>query len=357
MSNLRPSDPKGKPAALPASTARFLERYAKQSPDGAAELRARLGFGEPSAAYEPPPAAPPAPPAARAPAAPHAPQRHRQGPKPSRRERTQTRRAALQRRESAYLQALTDRVRAAGGHGVGIRAIPLRVWTMCLQITADATGRAARVHLRQLKNRTAAGAILSAALQPPELPGHIPHAPEWAQPEPEPADAPRRSWASLRTRRIAALGLALTHLAGPTRRRGPWGGLVMGIPRGAFCKLLRDPYDPDHDRGTPAITTVFGTHRRGAAADSAQVGYFVALRSAGLAYRQQLPAHEASPYEVQGPSGHATNRYWIASDVIACMESDEARELALALAQLASVDADALASQLRRERAPSQAPP
>jgi hypothetical protein len=321
-----------------ARTAAFLDRLAKQRPETAAALRARLGDAEPAPST---PGVAPAPQArARAQRPPQRqPQHH--GPKRTRKERSQLRRAALQRRESNYLQRLTQRVRDLGGHGVGIRAIPLRVWIACAQVIADPTGRAARIQLRRLQNRTAAGAILRAALQP-------------AEPEQGAAGLTAgRSWASMRTRRIAALGVALAMLAQPTRRRGPWGAVVMGIPRGAFAALLRDPYD-SREKGTPAITTLFGIHRPGASADSSQAGYFVALHAAGLAYRQQLPAHEAHAYEVQGPSGHATNRYWLVSDTIACIESDQVRELAIALAQLAELDAAQLGAQLRRE---CQAPP
>jgi hypothetical protein len=243
-----------------------------------------------------------------------------------------SRRRALERRERDYLERLTRRCKAKGYH-FGIRVIPMRVWAACAQVIADPTGRAARMHLKRLNNRTAAGAILDAAI--PERSG--------------------RTWAALRVRRIAALGIALVMLAHRTRRRGPWGALVRGIPRAALAALLRDPFDdraPGADGRAPAIpsvTALFGTHRPGAAPMGPDVGYFVPLRAAGVAYAQQLPAEQVQSSEV-GPSGHALNRYWVASDTPETIDDDTARARAFELAELAQADARRLDAQVMRER-------
>jgi hypothetical protein len=209
--------------------------------------------------------------------------------------------------------------------------IPFKVWLMCAQVLADRSGRAARLYLARLQNRPAAGSILRASIAP-EL------------------GAERRSWSDLRTLRIAALGLALVHLAAPTRRRDQWGGgIVKGLARGAFCALLRDPLDP-RPSATPSVSTVFGgAHRPGAAPESGQVGYFVPLAAAGLAYRQQLPASEVGRDEL-GPSGWALNRYWIVTAAFELV-AEWARRTVLACVELASGDAQALRIDQRRARA------
>jgi hypothetical protein len=332
--------PQGKAAA-------FVARLAETNPSTAAFLADRIaGIELPDAppSSAPPSSAPPVkPPSARPVSASARQHAHRPGPKPSRRRIVAQRRERVQRRESNHLAKLTANVRDRGGHGLGIRGVPMRVWVMCSQVIADPSGKAGRIHLRRMRNRTAAGAILTAAM---ERAGDEQTAAERA-----------RSWSDMRTRRIAALGLALATLAAPTRRRGPWGAIVIGIPRGAFAALLRDPFDA-RAKAKPAITTLFGTHRPGAAETSGQVGYFVALRAAGLVYRQQLPKHEASAYECWGPSGYATNRYWVATDEPHSIDDETARALAYALAELANVDAAQLAAQLRHERqGAAEAPP
>lgn len=225
---------------------------------------------------------------------------------------------------------LHARILEAGGDPKGMPTIiPARVWYMCLLIVGDPSGKAARSYLRTLANKPAAGAIIRAC-----------------------ENGGRYSWAQLRARRICALGIALVELAKSTRRRGPWGSLVMGVGRGALCALLRNPYEPDHDRGTPAITTLFGTHREGGNAENGEVGYFHALREAGLCYRQQLPREVALPCETWGPSGYATNRYWLVATSPELVDNAEFRAAIVGLERCVEAARDAWAAAQRRRHRP-----
>lgn len=167
--------------------------------------------------------------------------------------------------------------------------IPRWVWIACWAIVGDASGQCARFYLAKLRNRVAAGAILAAAFD----------------------DEAHPHWGNIRVRRLAALGLALAWLGIPTARKHGYSKLVMGIPRPALGALLADPFDPE---GAPVSATTLG------GTQPSQIGYFAKLRAAGVMYRQQLTqAHHADklhPCELLGPSGHATNRYWVVNAVI-----------------------------------------
>lgn len=326
-----------KPARLSPRAVEFLRSQGVELPDPQDPTLAPAGAAAiaPAPMPTPAPGRPPEPPPAARPA-----QYHHTGPKPSRAQRVHARRRAVERREAAYLERMTQRAIAAGHTGKGLRMVPLAVWTGCAQVVADPTGRAARIHLRRLVNRTAAGAILRAAL----------------------GAGSDGTWATLRTRRIAALGLALVWLGQYTARVGPWNCIVKGIPRAALAVLLRDPFDTrarsgKRGAGVPAVTTLFGTHRPGAADDSGDAGYFCSLRSAGLVYRQQVPAWDAGPGEV-GPSGYTCNRYWIVTDARYVSDfGDGLRQLAAELGRLADRDAVQLGAQLARERRARTGPP
>jgi hypothetical protein len=250
-----------------------------------------------------------------------------------RKRRARTRVQALRERDERYLERLRARLVAGGLELMSAnraRVIPFKVWLMCAQVIADRSGRAARLYLARLLNRPAAGAILRASIAPV-------------------LGAEHRSWSDLRTRRIAALGLALVHLSATTRRRDQWGGgIVKGLPRGALCALLRDPLDR-RPSATPSVEALVGVHRPGAAPNGGQVGYLPALVSAGLTYRQQLPASEVGRDEV-GPSGWAMNRYWIVTAAFELV-AEWARVAVLACVELASGDALALNAEQRRARA------
>ena len=296
-----------------------LERDGKSQT--AAYLRAQL-----DAATDAPPT--PAPSSHRRPLPP--PQTHRRGPKRTRAQQASTRAQRARARDAAHLARLDLKIRAHGGTPTAIRNIPITVWTQAAQVMADQTGRAARLHLRRADHRSAAGAILRAALGTGK----------------QTAD---RSWSDLRTRRIAALGLALLALSKNTRRHGPWGALVIGVPRGALAALLRDPFDRRHN-AAPSTSALFGTHRKDADPTSADVGYFPALRAAGMVYSQQLPKAEAHPCETWGPTGYAFNRYWLLTDAAWKLDSAEARAALAELAELADLDARALSAEQTRHR-------
>jgi hypothetical protein len=339
MTTLPRRGPGDKPARFSSRTVDFLRAQGVELPADGPQAPAAVDAIAPA----PMPAQAPRPAQGRPsePAPARAPQYHHTGPKPSRAQRVHARRRAVERREAAYLERMTQRAIAAGHSGQGLRTIPLATWVGCAQVVADPTGRAARIHLRRLVNRTAAGAILRASLGP----------------------GSDGTWATLRTRRIAALGLALVWLGQYTARVGPWNCIVKGIPRAALAVLLRDPFDTRAGKrgaGVPAVTTLFGTHRPGAADDSGDAGYFCALRSAGLVYRQQVPACDATPGEV-GPSGYTCNRYWIVTDARYVSDfGDGLRQLAAELGRLADSDAAQLGAQFARERracAPVGPPP
>lgn len=219
--------------------------------------------------------------------------------------------------------------------------IPVRVWRECWRIVGDVSGRAAQWALARCKNAVFVGAFKKAMRR---------------------ADGSVYSLAgagaaSLRARRIAAAWQALIHLAKSTGRRGGFNALVMGISQGALCALLRDPHNPDHADGTPCRNALFGVHRPGAAADSGEVGYFVVLREAGMYYAQQLPTRTADERaklwacERFGPSGRATNRYWlVTTEAVETLTSEELRAAVLGL------EAEARLS-LRAVRRRAAAPP
>lgn len=297
--------------SLPAQgpTARFLARLP-------AAQRAALAARGVTADTPPPPPRPTAPrPPPRATARYTEARANKRQAHAERRHRLSEREAATERR---LLERLQAKIEKAGGRPTAPAFIPPRVWRAVWAITTDDTGAAARLHLSALRNRPAADAITRAALGAEHL----------AEP---------RTWADLRTRRIAALGIMLAQLAAPTRRkRDRWHGLVKGIYTGAFTAALHNHMDPrpappgkcSNGRakkrpGTPHFNTVFDAQ-----------GYLAELEAAGLCYRQQLHAAQCDASETAGPSGHATNRYWlIAGD-------PQTRITAAVAAQLAALIAD-----------------
>lgn len=179
--------------------------------------------------------------------------------------------------------------------------IPRSVWVRVSALLADGSSRAVRIHLKQLRNKVLAGAIRHAALCGGKYP-----------------------WSHPRARAVAALGIALLALAKRTRRRGRWEFLIKGIPQGALLALLRNPWTGDR----PSRGALSGTHRTGVDWESGQVGWLRALEGAGALYCQQIPAAEAEPCELLGPSGYATNRIWLVTDTpTAPLDDDDKREL------------------------------
>jgi hypothetical protein len=175
-------------------------------------------------------------------------------------------------------------------------------WRDTWSIVGDQSGRLAMYHLGRIKNRVAAGMILKAAF--------------WNE-----RDA---HWGNPRTRRIVALGLALLWLSRPTSRKYGFTNLVLGVPQGAFRKLLANPFDPYGRSVSRSALSNDGDH----------VGYLSKLRDAGFMYGQQLDkVHHADKLErceLVGPSGHATNRYWVVSrDPLFAFGDDDRRKRAI----------------------------
>lgn len=190
------------------------------------------------------------------------------------------------------------------------RLIDARIWRTCWAMVGDATGNEARRAFRGTDPAMRARA-LKVALSIVETPDGERHA--------------RYRWHKLRARRIAAFAWALLALSEATRRKDRWGGgVVRGLTRPAFAALLRDPTDRT-EHAVPHTNTLFGTHRAGGSGQNGQVGYFVALREAGFAYRQQLPPGAADACERFG--AYCSNRYWLAQGSIELASSAELADL------------------------------
>ena len=214
----------------------------------------------------------------------------------ARAERVDKARARARRKDSALLAKLEREIRARGGHAVGLRVVRSHVWSMCSHILADRSGRAGRLYLRRCPNKPFVGAVMRAAFGELDTAGR---------------PRGRVAWCDMRARRIVAVGLAMLAISKRSHRAGQWNACVLGIPRGAFCALLADPYETRAGKGTPATTTLYGTHKPDATAETGQVGYIVALREAGALYRQQLPKGQGLLCETGYPSGYPPNRYWL----------------------------------------------
>lgn len=247
-------------------------------------------------------------------------------------------RAALARFES-YLVGRGVAVPSAAESSRAFAVIPRDVWVRTWQCVADRSGESIRREVRRLPNLPARTALLRAALGIDD------------------AGRARYSWAQLRARRIAALGLALLMLARRTRRRDAWGGgLVMGLNRSALCALLRDVHDQRAERATPSVSALVGTHRSGATSESGEVGYLVALVESGFCYRMQLPRWEAEPCETSHGGDYATNRYLITS-AIAYRVTERFRDVLKRWAELAIAVGAGWERALGLWSAPEPAPP
>jgi hypothetical protein len=279
------------------------------------------------------------------------------------RERTKARSEAHYRKTLERWKSVAKERAEKGGLAVDVAVVPLSTWLTCWAIVCDATGAALRAAFKLARNTAAKENALRAALN--VTTGGV---------------ARYRFSTStaegLRSRRIAALAIAMLELAKPTKVRGAYGGgEVLGIPRGAFCELLRDVNDPrrapkvdwyavrhckfcksrgcavckERDPGVPHVNTVFGSHRDGGTAESGEVGYWRALHEAGFGYRRQLPPREAAAVELAfGP--YATNRYQIcASKPERCAERIREALLArLGLLIALQEGPSALEAELRR---------
>lgn len=229
----------------------------------------------------------------------------------ARRARRQRKRDQYRAKERALHAKVLEALRAAPHkpNALMCKLIPLYVWQRARAIMGDPSGKLARYWLAKISNRVAAGTILRAAFD----------------------DEPNAHWGNKRTRRLVLVGLVLLWLSEPTRRAYGYTRLVMGIPREAIAAMLADPFDV-HDHGV-CLSTLSG-EQRGA------VGYFKKLHAAGFMYRQQLTqkhhADKIEACEVLGPSGHATNRYWVcAADPLLAYGSDDTRKAAIDLVTFA----------------------
>lgn len=217
-------------------------------------------------------------------------------------------------RDLAHMDRLHRRLKAAGVSLVSpLRCIPRSVWIGSREMMADLTGTAARIHLKQLNNPVAAGAIAKAALVPREDGSTV------------------YTWADARARKIATLSVALFKLGAPTRRKGPFTTVVRGVTRGALCALLEDPYDGSR----PGLSALSGRHagrQRESTLENGQLGYLTALELVGFMYRQQVPVEVAQPFERWGK--WASNRYWLVGSWVAHVWDGSVRDEMLRLHEL-----------------------
>ena len=219
-------------------------------------------------------------------------------------------REGLERRSVDWAEPPTKR----DSKGREWRTIPQRIWTMCKDIVSDTSGKAWRYWARQVRNKTALGAIRRAALLPS-------------------ADGrtTRRSWADETARRMAALGLALVHLAKHTSRKGPFCLIVRGVSLTALCWLLGYPVSStikgDVARAAaakvPHYNTLIGRHR-GTSSDRERgtLGYLRCLEETGLIAQTQQAYTDPAPWEQSDvivrpgmqPRRFNMNRYWVVGD-------------------------------------------
>lgn len=230
----------------------------------------------------------------------------------------QKRQQRARERDLQHMDRLHRRMKQAGiSLEAPLRCIPTAVWIMCREILADRSGQAVRLYLKREPNKVAVGCILQAALVPLEGGGYL------------------HTWADDRSRKIAALGLALLHLSVGTLRKGPYTSIVRGFTRGAFRALLADPFEPENK---PALTTLSGVHRRGGSVQNGQLGYLTALERSGFMYRQQIPPEAALPNERWGD--WTSNRYWLVGSMLAHIWDGKVRGRLMKLHELGRIGAD-----------------
>lgn len=224
----------------------------------------------------------------------------------------------------------------------------------------DSTGRTAIAGLKSLPP-VWAGAIRRAALG--EVDGEC-----------------TRKFDSERARAIVILGVALCSNAIATRRKGKRCHIVRGFTIGAFqtlCRggrarpLHRNTVKGYHDlEATELVAGPNGLRRRTkpSHAHTSMIGYLDALEAAGLFYAQQVPPHEAEPWEIwkvkrkrKGSAELAeievtSNRYWLVNPNP--FDGHLTAEVRTCLLQLADSALSSAALRLRpRARRPSSAAP
>jgi hypothetical protein len=256
--------------------------------------------------YEPPA---PTPPTSGFPAAKKK-QASQNRPKTGRPERPKGTRAQRQRvarrlrgdeRARKHLAEWRDKCRDNGGHGVDLAEVTDDVWLTGWACSSDQSSKSLMAAVRLAPNTAGKHALLAAGLNFTR-------------------DGLARyrfkgsGATALRARRIATLGVLQLMLKKKSKQLGPWGGgVVRGIPQGAFCAMLRDVFEPRPEKRDPHPNTVFGKyHRKGASAESGEVGYYQALYEAGFGYREQPKPSDPGVQLCETAFGpYCTSRYRI----------------------------------------------
>jgi hypothetical protein len=218
------------------------------------------------------------------------------------------RRASTSERQRASDDRYLHRLKARYPVGPCPVEVPLWVWIMSGIVVADQSGHAAIIYLSRCKNRTAAAVIEQAALC---------------------LDGPKaRRFTAERSRRIAAIGLALVHLAHYRESQGSWRGVVWGIPQSWMVACLRNQAKrvgtDDYGRPiyeTPTRSALIGYHSQAANPWNGQAGYLRVLEWAGLFECYRPSWERALPVEKLGEHG-TLNRYIIVGHI----EDSEDRE-------------------------------
>lgn len=212
------------------------------------------------------------------------------------------RRAAERRLEARAPVSDAKRARqfeqwAAEHGGEPLPLVPRRLWVLCVQIMADASGAIAREQCARLPSLFA-GMVRSVARVRCKAGGY------------------RFRWGELRARRTVALAVCLYRMGKRVRGRGRWARLTEGIPVSCLQKLLRDP----HTRKIPHANTVAsGSYGYGGrwnsqpfdrgARDGVGCGIIEALRQVGALYRCQWHGQKFAT-----KTGYPPNQYWIVSE-------------------------------------------
>lgn len=210
--------------------------------------------------------------------------------------------ARWSRRERKIAREL--QARGASLDGINFVDIPRSDFVFMASCIADGSGDVVRSHLKRMRNRVAAGAIVRAALCR------------------QPDGSNRYTWQHETARKCAALCIVLERLSTyAPRAQTQWGKHLKAVPLAALQLLCRDPWT-----GKKASrSAINGVHDAGAPMwHTGRVGYLRRARGAGLLYRYRLRASDPACERAErlGPSGYTTNRYYIVSPNPCAPQSD-----------------------------------
>lgn len=201
---------------------------------------------------------------------------------------------------------MSELARSNGGHGVDLVGVPDDVWKTGWACVEDNSGKTLIAAIRVAQNTAAKLALVNAGLNF-TVDGFARYRFKGTGAK------------ALRARRIATFGVLQLLLKQRSKQLGPWGGgVVRGITQRAWCIMLRDVNEPRPELRDPHPNTVFGKyHRRGATAESGEVGYYQALVEAGFGYREQPKRTDRGVHPCETAFGpYCTSRYRICHSAV-----------------------------------------